>query len=188
MHPERHILRWRYWGKLALPLIRRPLISSAPFYFLSSKTSTFKGHLNFSRSTSSSIRLEHEVNTTSINSIIASSGQIWKAENRFAHRCSTLHWQQKVQIYSCVVSRSGPQNKLLQCCSLTLGVLRVCLVFLRTVCFAQINKTVTFFPVNWRYHQRARDSTQLWELCSETSEIQLRCTRGLQAGPRNEVP
>lgn len=41
MHPERYILRWRYQGKLALPLIRRPLISSAPFYFLSSKASTF---------------------------------------------------------------------------------------------------------------------------------------------------
>lgn len=50
--PRRYISRWIRWNKLVLPLIRRPLISSAQFYLLSSKASAFQGHLNFSRSTS----------------------------------------------------------------------------------------------------------------------------------------
>lgn len=50
--PRRYISRWIRWNKFVLPLIRRPLISSAQFYLLSSKASAFQGHLNFSRSTS----------------------------------------------------------------------------------------------------------------------------------------
>lgn len=37
--PKRYILRWIRWDKFVLPLIRRPLISSAQFYLLSSKAS-----------------------------------------------------------------------------------------------------------------------------------------------------
>lgn len=59
--PRRYILRWIRWNEFVLPLIRRPLISSAQFYLLSSKASAFQGHLNFSRSTSTI--QHHHLNT-----------------------------------------------------------------------------------------------------------------------------